>query len=136
MIWQQEISIDELNQRGKNTLSDFLGITFTAVSESSLTASVTIKKEHLQPAGVVHGGFNCLLAETVGSAAGNYCVPKGSVAYGLDIHTNHIRAVKEGQTVIATAKPLHNGRSTQVWEIQLTVDEALTSVSRLTLFVK
>ena len=136
MIWKQEITIEELNKRGEGTLSSFLGITFTEVSENSLTATMVVKKEHLQPVAIMHGGMNCVLAETVGSAAGNYCVPHGHIAVGLDINTNHIGAAKEGETIVAIARPHHLGKSTQVWEIITEISGKKSSISRLTLFIR
>ena len=86
--------------------------------------------------GLLHGGASCALAETVGSAAANYCVDQTTtVCVGLDININHIRPVKLG-TVTGIAKPLHLGKTTQVWEIKIYNEgRQLVSVSRLTMAV-
>lgn len=134
-IWQSEIDLNIVNERGKNTLSDHLGIEFTEVGDKFLTARMTIVKHHLQPVGIMHGGISCVLAETVGSTAANFCVDKDHYCVGLDINTNHIRAVKEGE-IIAKAKPFHLGKSTQVWGIKIkTAAGELVSVNRLTMAV-
>src|SRR5690606_41336572 len=88
-----------------------------------------------QPYGLLHGGASVLLAETLGSSAGNLCVAEGEVCVGLEINANHVRAVREG-IVTGTARALHLGRTTQVWEIR--IEDArgrLACVSRLTLAV-
>ena len=89
-----------------------------------------------QPYGLLHGGASVVLAETLGSSAGNLCVETGKqVCVGLEINANHLRAVRSG-SVTGTARALHVGRSTQVWEIRIE-DEAgrLVCVSRITLAV-
>ncbi len=87
-----------------------------------------------QPFGLLHGGASVALAETLGSIAGNLCVARGRVV-GLEINANHVRATTEG-FVHGTARPLHIGRSTQVWEIRIEDDAGrLTCISRLTLAV-
>jgi len=135
-IWHQEVTAEEINQRAKNSLSDHLGIAFTEIGKNYLKAIMPIDKRTLQPMGIMHGGASCSLAETVASAAANYCVdPTKEMCVGLNIFTNHIKAVKEGP-VEAIARPIHLGRSTQVWEIEVyNPEQQLISVSRLTLAV-
>ena len=89
-----------------------------------------------QPMGIMHGGASCVLAETVGSTAANFCVKERThYCVGLDINTNHIRSMREGY-VYATAKPLHLGRSTQVWEIDIRNEAGQrVSINRLTMAV-
>ena len=89
-----------------------------------------------QPFGILHGGASVVLAETLGSVAGNYCLAEGEgYCVGLDINSNHIRAVSEG-VVTGTAKPYHIGRTTQVWHIEIHNEAGkLINVSRLTLAV-
>lgn len=135
-IWVTPIHIDELNQRGKNTLSDHLGIEFTEVGDDFLKAKMPIDPKTVQPLGIMHGGASSALAETVASAAGNYCLDlKRYIAVGLELNINHLRPVRKG-FVIAIAKPFHLGKKTQVWEIKIyDVEEKLVSISRLTLCV-
>ena len=132
-IWFKSFTLLDLNQRSENTLSDFLGIIFTHMGPDSLTATMPANARTKQPLGIVHGGANVVLAETVASTAANavidiehyYCV-------GLEINANHIRSVREG-LVTATARALHLGRSTQVWQIDLYNDAGqLTCASRMT----
>lgn len=132
-IWFKHFSINDLNERGKNTMADFLGIKFTEIGDESLTATMHANEQTKQPIGIIHGGANVVLAETIASTGANavvdieqyYCV-------GLEINANHIRPVKEG-LVKGIARPLHLGRTTQVWHIEI-LNEAgkLTCVSRMT----
>lgn len=133
MIWFKNYSVEELNKRGENTLCDFLDIIFTKISANSLTATMPASERTKQPIGIVHGGANVVLAETIASTAANavidiekyYCV-------GLEINANHLRSVRSG-LITATAHPIHLGRKTQVWQIDLFNDEGKqTCTSRMT----
>ena len=132
-IWFKPYTPEDLNRRSLNTMADFLGIQFTDVGEDSLTAIMTVSDRIKQPLGIVHGGANVVLAETIASTAANavvdiekfYCV-------GLEINANHIRSVREG-VVKAVTRPVHLGRTTQVWLIEMhNEDGKLTCVSRMT----
>ncbi len=134
-IWKQEINLERLNERGKDTLGGFLGIVFFEVGDDYLLASMPIDHRHHQPLGIMHGGASCVLAESVGSTGANFCVPSEFYCVGLDINTNHIRSIRKGQ-VIARAFPYHLGRTTQVWGIEIK-DEAdkIISINRLTMSI-
>jgi 1,4-dihydroxy-2-naphthoyl-CoA hydrolase len=132
-IWAQAITPETLNQRGKNTMADWLGINFTIVGEDTLTATMPASERTKQPLGIVHGGANVVLAETIASTAANAAVDQ-SLYYcvGLEINANHIRSVREG-LITGVTRPVHIGRSTHIWLIEL-YDEAgkLTCTSRMT----
>lgn len=135
-IWKTPISLEELMERGANTMASCLGIIFTDVGDNFLTATMPVDDRTRQPLGIMHGGASCVLAETVGSTAANYAVDqKEYFCVGLSIYTQHLRSVREGNvTGVATA--LHLGRSTQVWNIDITnVDQQLISTTRLTMAV-
>lgn len=132
-IWYRNITIDELNLRGKHSLCDFLHIRFIEVGDNFLKATMPADERTKQPIGIVHGGANVVLAETIASTAANavidietmYCV-------GLEINANHLRAVRDGM-ITAVTQPIHLGRSTQVWHIDLFDDQGRkTCVSRMT----
>jgi uncharacterized protein (TIGR00369 family) len=135
MIWKISISVEEINHRCRNSLCDHLGIVFTEVGDNHLTATMPVDRRTNQPMGILHGGASCALAETVGSAAANYCIDPDKVAVGLDININHMRSVNSG-IVSAIAKPLHLGKTTQVWEIKI-YNEAkqLIAAARLTMAI-
>ena len=88
-----------------------------------------------QPMGVLHGGASLVLAESAASTGANLACPAGMVAVGLEINANHIRPKTEG-VVRATALPIHVGRTTQVWSVEIR-DEGgkLVCVARCTLAV-
>lgn len=135
-VWFAPPDLEALNRRGAGTLVEHLGICVVAVGEDSLSATMPVDGRTLQPYGILHGGASLALAETVGSMAGNLCVdPARRYVVGIEINANHVRTVRDGE-VRATARPLHLGRRTQVWEIRI-VDEAarLVCAARLTLGV-
>lgn len=135
-IWQSEIDLITVTERGKNSMSDFLGIEFIDVGDDFLTARMPVNERTRQPIGIMHGGASCVLAETVGSTAAQFCVDMSKYyCVGLDINTNHMRSMREG-FVIGVAKPFHLGKSTQVWGIEIRNEEGkLVSVNRLTMAV-
>ena len=137
-IWHEsiEMNIATLNSFAKDTMLEHLGIEFTEIGDNFLIARMPVDKRTKQPAGIMHGGASAVLAETIGSTAGNCCVDYAQFyCVGLDINTNHIRAIKEG-AVIGVAKPFHIGRSSQVWGIEIFNEkQQLISVNRLTLSV-
>lgn len=135
-IWFTNFSLDSLQQRGHNTMAEHLGIEFTEIGDDFLIARMPVDKRTLQPVGIMHGGASCVLAETVGSTAANYCVDQNKqYCVGLDINTNHIKSAKEG-FVFGTAKPYHLGKTTQVWGIEIRDEQnKLISINRLTMAV-
>ena len=136
MTFRAPVSIDELNRLSRGSLIEHLGIVFTAAGEDWLQATMPVDPRTRQPYGLLHGGASVVLAETLGSSAGNLCLDTGTqMAVGLEINANHLRAVREG-TVTGTARALHVGRSTQVWEIRIEDERGrAVCVSRLTLAV-
>lgn len=135
-IWITPIDINAINQQAKNTLISHLGIEFTEAGDHHLTAVMPIHQNLLQPMGIMHGGASCVLAETVGSVAANFCIDqKIKMCVGLDININHLRQVQSG-ILTATAKPLHLGKTTQVWEIKIVNEQnKLVAISRLTVAI-
>ena len=135
-IWKTQFDIAMANARDKNTMSKYLGIEFIEMGEDYLTARMPVDHRTKQPAGIMHGGASCVLAETVGSTAANYCVdPDQFYCVGLDINTNHIKSMREGY-VLAMAKPFHLGKTTQVWGIEIkNAGGQLVSITRLTMAV-
>lgn len=135
-IWHIEMNLAAIEERGKNTMIEYLGIKFTEIGDDFLVARMPVDHRTKQPYGIMHGGASCALAETVGSTAGNCCIdPTKYYCVGLDINTNHIHSMREGY-VTGIAKPFHLGRTTQVWGIEIRDDnKKLISVNRLTLAV-
>lgn len=134
-IWKREISLADATTRNKKTMSDYLGIEFIALGDDYLSARMPVNSHTHQPMGIMHGGASCVLAETAGSMAAQFCVDADHYCVGLDINTNHIRSIREGY-VTGVARPFHLGKTTQVWGIEITNEEGqLISVTRLTMAV-
>lgn len=135
-IWHQAPTLESLNALSKNTLMEQIDIRFTEVGDDYIVGTMPVDARTHQPFGLLHGGATVALAETLGSSAANCCLDLSThYAVGLEINTNHLRPVRSG-LVKGTARPIHIGRSTQVWEIR-SEDEAgkLTAISRLTMAV-
>lgn len=135
-IWHHQVDLATANTWSRDTLNNALGIEFTEIGPDFLRGTMPVDGRTRQPFGLLHGGASVALAETLGSLAGNMCLdPKQAFAVGLDINANHLRAVKSG-LVTGTARALHIGRSTQVWEIRIEdLEGNLTCIARLTVAV-
>jgi len=130
------ITAETLNAGSQNTMVSHLGIEFTEVGQDFVKAKMPVDRRTIQPLGLLHGGASAALAETLGSVAATLHVdPEKQAVVGLEINANHVRPVREG-VVLGTARPIHLGRKTQVWEIKITdKDDKLVSISRLTVMV-
>ncbi|WP_407074238.1 hotdog fold thioesterase [Novilysobacter ciconiae] len=134
-LFRRTTTVNHLNALSRGTAIEALGIVFTEIGDRHLRATMPVDARTLQPYGLLHGGSSVLLAETLGSSAGNLCVEEDRVCVGLEINANHLRAVRDG-TVTGTATALHVGGRTQVWEIRIEDDRGrLACISRLTLAV-
>ncbi|EIL99029.1 hotdog fold thioesterase [Rhodanobacter denitrificans] len=135
-LWKQPTDLARLNGWSANTLMEALGIRITAVGDDWLQGCMPVDARTHQPYGLLHGGASVALAETLGSTAAMLTLdPAKELAVGLDINANHVRGVREG-SVTGTAKALHIGRTTQVWEIRIESEQgALVCIARLTMAV-
>lgn len=135
-LWRVTPTLEQLNAAHGNTILAQLGIEFTEVGEDFLKARMPVDARTHQPYGLLHGGASVVLAESMGSTATYLNIdPEKFSAVGIEVNANHVRAVKSGW-VTGTVRPLHVGRSTQLWDIRIE-DEAgkLVCVSRLTVAV-
>ncbi len=134
-IWHRRPSLAELNSV-KNTMIDYLGIEMIELGDDFVKARMPVDHRTHQPMGLLHGGASVALAETLGSTGAMFCVDLAKFnVVGLEINANHIRGVRDGW-VIGTARPLHRGRTTQLWEIRITdAADKLVCISRLTMAV-
>jgi 1,4-dihydroxy-2-naphthoyl-CoA hydrolase len=134
-IWKQAISVKHLTANSVKTAVAHLGIEFLAVGDDFITARVPVDHRTTQPYGLLHGGVSVVLAETLGSCGAAYAAPAGHRVVGLDINANHLKSASSGW-VTGTARPVHIGRTTQVWAIELTNEKGeLVCVSRITMAV-
>jgi uncharacterized protein (TIGR00369 family) len=133
--FRRAIALEALNALSRGTAMEPLGIVFTELGSDYLRGTMPVDARTRQPYGLLHGGASVLLAETLGSTAGGLCVEAGQGVVGIEINANHLAGVREG-VVTGTARALHVGRSTQVWEIRIEDErDRLACISRLTLAV-
>lgn len=130
------LSLEALNSLSADTLAFTLGIEITEIGPDFMRARMPVDGRTVQPFRMLHGGASLALAETLGSIASFALVnPATQNAVGLEINANHLRAVTGGY-VTATARPLHIGRRTHVWDIRIVDDEErLVCVSRFTVAI-
>ena len=134
-LWKKSVSVAELTAFHVDTAVQHLGIEFLEVGDDFIRARVPVDKRTRQPYGLLHGGVSVVLAETLGSCGAAYCVAEGQRCVGLDINANHLKGATSGW-VTGIARPVHIGRTTQVWQIDMTNDAGeLTGVSRITMAV-
>jgi len=134
-IWQKPISLEALTTSNVDTVSGLLGIEYLEIGDDFLVGRVPVNARTRQPYGLLHGGVSVVLAETLGSIGAYYSSPEGHRAVGLDINANHLKGVTEGW-VTAIARPVHRGRTTQVWQIDMRNDAGeMSCVSRITMAI-
>jgi 1,4-dihydroxy-2-naphthoyl-CoA hydrolase len=113
-------TLEQLNQIGIGKLPGHLGIVITHADESEVRGELTINETHMAPNGFLHAGAVITLADT---CAGYGCVvnlPPGAAGFTtIELKSNHLGTAKEG-TIIASAKPVHLGKTTQVWDTIVT----------------
>jgi len=113
-----------------------LGIELLEVSGSRVVATMPVDERTRQPFGILHGGASIALAETVASFGAVASIDRERfVAVGQEINGNHIRPKLEG-VVRAVGVPVHTGRTSQVWSIEITDEEGrLVCISRCTMAI-
>lgn len=117
MTYQE--TLKKMNSMLAGTLMETLDITFTDLGDDYLTASMPVNSKVYQPMGLLHGGATVALAETVASSAAHFLLDDPSKEVrGIEITANHLKSKRDG-TVFATARPIHKGRTTQLWEVEV-----------------
>jgi uncharacterized protein (TIGR00369 family) len=129
----KEVILNRFNDVSKNTLMETLAITYTDIGEDYLCATMPVNSKVHQPYGLLHGGATAALAESVGSAASAFFVDQNKyIVKGIELSANHLKSVREG-IVTATAKIIHKGRTTHLWEIRIVNEKnELVSLCKLT----
>lgn len=116
-------------------MAEILEMEVFEAGDDFLTLRMPVNWKVKQPLGLLHGGASMALAEQVGSMAANILAEKGTACVGLEINGNHLKSVTDGY-VLATARPLHVGKKTQVWDIRISDEQGnLTCICRLTMAV-
>jgi 1,4-dihydroxy-2-naphthoyl-CoA hydrolase len=134
-LWRPDATLDFMRERMRRTLSEHVGIELTELGPDFIAGMLHVDHRTCQPMRVLHGGASVVLAETLGSlaaTAANHDPTRRFV--GQEINANHLRPVPEGSTVTGVARPVHIGRSSQVWNIEIRNERGqLTCVSRITM---
>ena len=132
-IWIGQPSLERVNDLGDNTMAEHLGILFTEIGDDYLKATMPVDERTTQPLSLLHGGAAVALAETVASVGANLCLDGSrQVALGMEINANHVRGASSGH-VTATGRPVHLGRQSQVWTIEINDEkEQLICTARIT----
>lgn len=115
----KQVSLEQLNALNEGTLMEALQIKYIEIGPDFVKASMPVSQQVKQPMGLLHGGASAALMETVGSLGSVLLIdPETHYSVGLEISANHVAAAKEGM-VIATAKLVHGGRKTHLWNIEV-----------------
>ena len=135
-IWFQKPSLEMINGLSKGTMLETIGIEFTGIGDDYIEGTMPADDRTFQPYGLVHGGANIALAESLGSTGGALTLdPDKYYCVGQEVNANHLRAVRSG-LVTGRAEQIYAGRTSQVWQIKLWDDQGkLSCISRLTLAV-
>ncbi len=121
--------------RNDSGIGGNLGLKFVELTPERVVATMPVDERHHQPFGYLHGGVSVVLAESVASVGGYLNCPPGKAAFGAEINASHVRPKRSG-TLTAVGVPAHIGRTSQVWEIQITDENDKTvCISRCTVAV-
>ena len=137
MIWNTRPDADTINSHPATHIGSLIGIEITDIGDDYISGRMPVDNRTRQPYGILHGGASCVLAETLGSLGGAFCVDvQTQIVVGLEINANHLRPAFDGY-VTGTARPIHIGKTTHVWDIRITNEKGdLVCISRLTLAVR
>lgn len=135
-IWFREYQLQDIQWMLKDNMCEAIGIEITELTPNSIKGKMPVDNRTVQPMKILHGGASVALAETLGSIASNLIVDNSKFAcVGLDINANHLRPASNG-FVFAEAKPIHVGKKTHVWSIEIENEQGkMVCISRLTMAV-
>jgi len=135
-LFPASTTLAELNKNWKPVPESNLGLQYIGIDEQSITAEFTVGESMLQPHGIMHGGYSCLIGEGLGSVAGNLALKDPSMAVvGQNLQALHLRPAKAGTILRACVQPIHLGRRSQIWETEIREKETEKLVARVTLTV-
>lgn len=118
-VQMTEIPIDALNQQSKDTLMGNLGIQYTFASPDRVEATMPVDHRNRQPFGILHGGATLALAETVAGLGSLVACKPDETVVGMQVSGNHVSSAHEGDTVRSVCTPVHLGRSSHVWNVDV-----------------
>jgi 1,4-dihydroxy-2-naphthoyl-CoA hydrolase len=138
-IWKHPVTIEGLQNMSHDTMVSFLEIEFTEIGNDYIIAKMPVSHKTVQPMRILHGGASVVLAETLGSVASTLLIEDLTLQQpvGLEINANHIRSAHEGSFVVGKVNPIHIGRTTHIWNIEIrNSDDKIVCVSRLTMALR
>jgi 1,4-dihydroxy-2-naphthoyl-CoA hydrolase len=136
-IWSDHYTLEDVKTVSDKFMGHYLGLELIELGADFLKGTLPVNEKTKTPFGLLHGGASCVLAESLGSMAAFLCIDrKTQSAVGIEIKANHLKIMQDG-FVVGIAKPIHVGRSIQVWEIRIydEKEEHLVCISRLTMKV-
>ncbi len=121
----------------KGQLPESFGIDITEVGKDFVTGTLTVDHRHLRPGNIMNGGVSLVLLETMGSISTCLFIdPERFNAFGIQVNANHISVARPGDVLTARSKPVHIGKTTQVWDVNiLNQTGKLVSSGRITMLV-
>lgn len=136
MIWFRKLELSDIKFLSTNNMLEHLGIEITELGEDFIKGTMPVDHRTVQPMNILHGGASVALAESLGSIGSYLTVDHDKYfCVGMEINANHLRPVSSG-IVTATAKPIHLGKKTQVWGIEiLNEKDQMVCISRITMAV-
>jgi 1,4-dihydroxy-2-naphthoyl-CoA hydrolase len=119
------------------SFADEIGVEWIDFDPDNARAQIAVERRHLQPFGIVHGGVYSTLAESICSGATYYAIrEENMVAIGQSNDTTFLRPIGEG-TITASAKTRHRGRTTWIWDVEMSDDEGrVCALSRMTIAIR
>jgi 1,4-dihydroxy-2-naphthoyl-CoA hydrolase len=119
-IFAPEITLKEIQAGSKGTLSETLGLEFVEIGADFVKGALTVDSRHLRPGGIVNGGVYLAMIETVASVAARCAIHgKAKNSLGIQVNANHLKVAVPGDRLTATARPIHLGKSTHLWDVAI-----------------
>ncbi len=133
LIRENDVLLNSFNKNAKGTLIETLGIVFTEVSNTCVCGEMPVDNRTKQPFGYLHGGAFMALAETLGSAGSAIGIDLNKyLVFGIEMKGNYIKNISSGK-VFGKAIPVHKGKTTQLWNIDMTdINGNLLATCRIT----
>lgn len=136
-IWHRQPCLSAIKKMCENTIDNYLGIEIIDVGDNFLSGRIPVNSNTAQPFGIIHGGANIVLAESLGSIASAHVInSETEICFGQEVNASHVRPVSSG-FVTGTASPIHLGKRSHIWQIELKNDEnKLSCFVKLTMAIK
>ena len=136
-IWHRQPCLSAIKKMCENTIDNYLGIEIIDIGDNFLSGRIPVNSNTAQPFGIIHGGANIVLAESLGSIASAHVInSETEICFGQEVNASHVRPVSSG-FVTGTASPIHLGKRSHIWQIELKNDEnKLSCFVKLTMAIK